>query len=71
MRCSTEPDKINTRADKIAAVTAADVQRVAKQYLVKSSRTVVMTAPKAAPQKETSHEARDEIARPDDGGAGA
>ena len=27
------PDRINTRADSIAKVTAADVQRVAKQYL--------------------------------------
>ena len=31
-----DPDRINTRADAIAKVTAADVQRVAKQYLVKT-----------------------------------
>jgi zinc protease len=43
------PDRINTRADSIAKVSAADVQRVAKQYLVKTGRTVVMTVPKAAP----------------------
>jgi zinc protease len=47
------PDRINTRADAIAKVTAADVQRVAKQYLVKTGRTVVITVPKApsAPTK--------------------
>jgi len=42
-----EPDRINTRADRIAKITAADVQRVARQYLVKTSRTVVLTVPKA------------------------
>jgi predicted Zn-dependent peptidase len=45
------PDRINTRADSIAKVTAADVQRVAKQYLVKTGRAVVITVPKAAPAK--------------------
>jgi len=45
------PDKINTRADSIAKVSAADVQRVAKQYLVKTARTVVITVPKAASVK--------------------
>lgn len=43
-----KPDRINTRADSIAKVTGADVQRVAKQYLVKTGRTVVVTTPKAA-----------------------
>jgi zinc protease len=42
-----EPDRINTRADRIAKVTAADVQRVARQYLVKTNRSVVLTLPKA------------------------
>ena len=46
-----DPDRINTSADSIAKVTAADVQRVAKQYLVKTGRTVVITIPKAAPAK--------------------
>ena len=46
-----DPGRINTRADRIATVTAADVQRVAKQYLVKTGRTVVITMPKAAPAK--------------------
>jgi predicted Zn-dependent peptidase len=43
-----DPGVINTRYERIAAVTAADVQRVAKQYLIPSNRTVVMTTPKAA-----------------------
>jgi zinc protease len=40
------PEKINTRADEIAKVSAADVQRVARTYLVKTGRTVVHTIPK-------------------------
>jgi zinc protease len=43
-----DPGVINTRYERIAAVTAADVQRVAKQYLVPANRSVVMTMPKAA-----------------------
>ena len=43
-----QPERINTRADNVAKVTAADVQRVAQQYLVKTGRTVVVTIPKAA-----------------------
>jgi zinc protease len=46
-----QPDRINTTADRIAKVTPEDVQRVAKQYLVKTGRTVVITVPKAAPAK--------------------
>ena len=46
-----EPDRINTRADRIAKVTAADVQRVARQYLVKTNRSVVLTTPKPAAPK--------------------
>jgi len=46
-----KPDRINTRAEAIAKVTAADVQRVAKEYLVKTGRTVIITVPKAAPAK--------------------
>jgi predicted Zn-dependent peptidase len=42
-----DPNRINTEADRIAKVTADDVQRVAKQYLVKTNRTVVQTVPKA------------------------
>jgi len=43
-----DPERINTRADRIAKITAADVQRVARQYLVKTGRTVVETTPKGA-----------------------
>jgi predicted Zn-dependent peptidase len=43
------PDRINTRAEEIAKVTAADVQRVAREYLVKTGRTVVITVPKSPP----------------------
>ncbi|MBA2305693.1 MAG: insulinase family protein [Acidobacteria bacterium] len=46
-----DPGRINTRADQIAKVTAADVQRVAKQYLVQTNRTVVVTTAKAAAPK--------------------
>ena len=46
-----DPGRINTRAESIAKVTAADVQRVAKQYLVPTNRTVVITNPKAAAPK--------------------
>jgi predicted Zn-dependent peptidase len=42
------PDKINRRADAMAKVTADDVQKVARQYLVKSGRTVVISVPKAS-----------------------
>jgi predicted Zn-dependent peptidase len=42
------PDKINSRADAIAKVTADDVQKVARQYLVKTGRTVVISVPKAS-----------------------
>jgi predicted Zn-dependent peptidase len=37
---------INTRLDKVAAVTRADVQRVAIEYLTSARRTVVITTPK-------------------------
>jgi predicted Zn-dependent peptidase len=41
-----DPELINTRAQKIAAVTAQDVQRVARQYLTRENRTIVITTPK-------------------------
>ncbi len=41
-----DPGLINTRYQQLAAVTAADVQRVAKQYLTAENRTVVITNPK-------------------------
>jgi len=42
-----EASLINTRLDKVAAVTKEDVQRVANKYLVDTNRTVVITMPKA------------------------
>ena len=42
-----DPNLINTYADRIAAVKAAEVQRVAAKYLVPTNRTVVITMPKA------------------------
>jgi zinc protease len=41
-----EPNLINTRLDKVTAVTKADVQRVADKYLTAANRTVVITMPK-------------------------
>jgi len=38
---------INTRLDKVSAVTKDDVQRVANKYLRETNRTVVITMPKA------------------------
>ena len=35
----------------MAKVTAADVQRVARQYLTQANRTVVITNPKAAARR--------------------
>jgi zinc protease len=42
-----DPNLINTRTDKILRVTAADVQRVARTYLTKENRSVIVTLPKA------------------------
>ncbi|MDX6574806.1 MAG: zinc protease [Blastocatellia bacterium] len=42
-----DPNLINTRIDKVNAVTKEDVQRVANKYLVQTNRTVVITVPKA------------------------
>jgi len=41
-----DPNLINTRLDKVAAVTTDDVKRVANKYLTDSNRTVVITIPK-------------------------
>jgi zinc protease len=48
-----EPGLINTRLDKVAAVTKEDVQRVANKYLVDTNRTVVITMPKAKAKSAT------------------
>lgn len=42
-----DPNLINTRLSKVAAVTKEDVQRVATKYLTAENRTVVVTTPKA------------------------
>jgi len=44
-----EPSLINTRLEKVSAVTKADVQRVANKYLTPANRTVVITTVKAKP----------------------
>jgi predicted Zn-dependent peptidase len=49
-----EPNLMNTRLDKVSAVTKEDVQRVANQYLSANNRTVVVTMPKAKPRPTTS-----------------
>ena len=41
-----DPGRINTRWDRLAKFSAADVQRVAKQYLTPENRTVVISMPK-------------------------
>ncbi len=48
-----DPGRINTEAARLAAVSAADVQRVAKKYLTAAGRNVIVTNPKpgAAPSK--------------------
>jgi zinc protease len=43
-----DPNLINTQTSKIEAVTAADVQRVARQYLQEKNRTVLITMPALA-----------------------
>src|SRR4026209_1686473 len=43
----SDPSLINSRLDKVAAVTKEDVQRVANKYLRDTNRTVVITMPKA------------------------
>jgi zinc protease len=42
-----DPNLINTRAERYQKITATDVQRVAKKYLTKENRSVVVTTPKA------------------------
>jgi predicted Zn-dependent peptidase len=44
-----DPNRINTLPEKLAAVTAADVQRVARKYLQLTNRVVVHTMPEGAP----------------------
>ena len=48
-----EPNLMNARLDKVAAVTKEDVQRVANKYLADTNRTVVITMPKARAKSAT------------------
>ena len=48
-----DPSLINTRLDKVAAVTKEDVQRVANKYLLDTNRTVVITMPQAKSKPTT------------------
>jgi predicted Zn-dependent peptidase len=43
-----DPGRINTQVARFAAITPADVQRVAKKYLIAGNRSVIITTPKAA-----------------------
>jgi zinc protease len=43
-----DPGEINTRLPRLDKVSAADVQRVARQYLTPENRSVVVTKPAAA-----------------------
>ena len=47
-----DPGRINTTYDRLSKVTAADVQRVAKQYLTRENRSVIVTRPAPAVPKE-------------------
>ena len=49
-----DPNLINVRLDKVAAVTKEDVQRVAKKYLADTNRVVIVTTPKAKPKVGTA-----------------
>jgi zinc protease len=49
-----DPGLINTRLDKVSAVTKEDVQRVANKYLRETNRTVVITMPKAKARSTTA-----------------
>jgi predicted Zn-dependent peptidase len=40
---------VNTEYQKLASVTKADIERVAKKYLVETNRSVIITMPKAKP----------------------
>lgn len=45
-----DPGRMNKNLDRLTSVTAADVQRVAKKYLVKTNRVVVVVLPDATPE---------------------
>jgi zinc protease len=49
-----EPNLINMRLEKVAAITKEDVQRVANKYFADTNRTVVITLPKPKTATGTS-----------------
>ena len=49
-----DPSLINSRLDKVAAVTKEDVQRVANKYLVDTNRTIVVTTQKPKAKSTSS-----------------
>ena len=46
-----DPNRLNTEPDKLMAVSAADVQRVARTYLRSENRVLLETTPAAQPAK--------------------
>ena len=44
-----DPGRVNTYLASLQAVTAADIQRVARKYLITANRSVVITQPAPAP----------------------
>ena len=53
-----DPNLINSRLEKVAAVTKEDVQRVANKYLAETNRTIVVTTPKAKAKSATGSSAQ-------------
>ncbi len=51
-----DPNLINTRLDRLMAVTKEDVRRVAERYLRPDNRVIVITMPKAAPLPTSGQE---------------
>ena len=48
-----DPGRINTRWERLSKFSAADVQRVAREYLIPENRTVVITQPRPASSPAT------------------
>ncbi|HEX3083149.1 MAG TPA: pitrilysin family protein, partial [Pyrinomonadaceae bacterium] len=50
-----DPNRVNTDLDKLQAVTAADIQRVAQKYLTDNNRYVIYYLPESERPKTTGH----------------